>query len=161
MKSLVIGIIILAVVFGVFAFVMSDSINLAPSPPPTSCQIVAPTVTVTPASQIGSPGLARSYIVRVRNNNLGPSCGTTQFNLFDILPDPSWTSTFGGTPGPMTFNLCQGCSGPNGFLPNATVGVSYELTSSTGALPGNYDAYIISFETGQNQAGIATATYII
>ncbi|MEK6908596.1 MAG: hypothetical protein AABX23_00915 [Nanoarchaeota archaeon] len=168
MSRLIIGIVV-AVILGMFVFLMIDPPNLAPPVKPRStgislpsgCVQNVPSVTVTPPSQLGSAGATLNYDIGLRNNNVG--CGTVQFFISDVLmfnPTSGWNSqinapsnlTNGTTVPPNPVRLCDGCS---------MLGGNYVLSSSSTAIVGNYPFIVIATENGRTQGGAGQGTYII
>ncbi|KKQ94750.1 MAG: Peptidase M11 gametolysin [candidate division CPR2 bacterium GW2011_GWC1_39_9] len=75
-----------------------------PTPSPTStCTRSNPTISVTPASQWGSPGLQLSYTVSITNNDVRSSCTASNFKLAS-LTSSGWTIS----PSSEVFSLAPG-----------------------------------------------------
>jgi hypothetical protein len=110
------------------------------------CTRVAPSVSVSPASQTASPGTARSYTVTVHNNN--PSaCGTSSFNLRQAMP-----SGFTGSLSTTTLSLGAGANG-TATLTDA---------SSTSTVAGTYTIDAVATDAANTAYTTTThASYVV
>ena len=117
----------------------------------TNCQRLPPTVAVSPTSRTGTPGSTNYYQITVTNNNIGLSCGTSQFNLFDLNNHVGWTTSLF----PNTLNLCS-----SGTC-NVSANSYYSVISPTNAQLGTYDFYVFAYESVQTAAGVVRADYVI
>jgi hypothetical protein len=89
---------------------------------PNSCTRRNPTVSVSPATQQGAPGVAVTYGVAVTNNDSG--CGPASFNQSATVLS-GWTATF--------------ASGALSINSGATASTTLQVKPSTSAAPGTYD----------------------
>ncbi|MEK6792364.1 MAG: hypothetical protein AABX95_00940 [Nanoarchaeota archaeon] len=149
MKKLAFVALLVLFVAGLFVFFTGEVVGLAPKPV-SNCNRIAPTIIAYTSANQSAPGTQLVYPIMVTNNNVGPGCGTTQFNLLDINIH-GWTTSI-STP---TFDLCSGSGYCN------TTWVYYRVTSPVTATSGTYDFYLVGFETGQMQANVIRVDYII
>lgn len=101
-----------------------------------TCTTAAPTVAVSPASQSGSPGTARSYTVSVKNNNTA-ACSTGTIALSQALP----AGFTGSVPASVSVS------------PGATVNATWTVTPSTTVAAGSYGIDISGTANGLASAG--------
>lgn len=158
--------VVVLVVVSVFVFLNeSDIVGLAPYKS-ANCQRLPPTIVAVPVSQIGFPGANRDYYIILTNNNVGLTCGKSQFNLFEVNPYNGWGSSV-----PQIFDIpCNGCLSPTNVTSTSPIGGTntansistwYKVSSPTNAVAGTYNFILFAYETGQNQAGIIQVNYII
>ena len=149
MNKLIFSVLLVLFVAGLFIFFTEDVVGLAPKPV-SNCNRVAPTITAYTNANQSAPGTQLIYPIQITNNNVGPGCGTTQFNLLDVNIH-GWITII-STP---TFDLCSGSGYCN------TTWIYYRVTSPLNAQPATYDFYLVGFETGQMQASVIRVDYII
>ncbi len=92
----------------------------------TSCTHIAPTVTLTPVTQSGSPGKLLVYNVGIKNNNLTNGCAPAEINLSVTTCPSGWTCSLG-----LSSVLEQPIS--------AATGVGLHITPPVGASAGLYN----------------------
>lgn len=157
MQKLVFGFVLTAIFLAGYFSAFNGNTELQVSgdavKPISNCQRLPPSVIVAPSTQTGAPGVPKYYYLTITNNNIGPSCGISQFNLFDInqYAQVGWTTSLF----PTTLNLCSSnCI-------NTSQNADYFITSPTTAQSGTYDFYVVAYETGQGAAGVVRADYVI
>ena len=92
----------------------------------TSCTHIAPTITLTPTTQPGTPGKLLVYEVSIKNNNLTNGCSAAEINLSVTTCPAGWTCNLG-----LTNTLEQSIS--------AYIGVGLHVTPPVGASAGPYN----------------------
>ncbi len=111
-----------------------------------SCARVAPSVALTPASQTAAPGSTVGYTMAVTNNN-SAACGSSTFNLAQVLP-----TGFSGSLSATTLALGSGASGS----------VTWSATSAQSVAGGSY-ALDATVADASATASVATghASYVV
>ncbi len=109
-----------------------------------TCERVAPTVAVNPASASGSAGGAVSYGVTVTNNNTA-ACGTGSFALQQTLP-----SGFSGSFSATALSLA----------PGASASTTWQVRSASTAADATYTLDVIAGD-GAGAATTSHASYIV
>jgi PKD repeat protein len=108
-----------------------------------ACTPAAPTVTASPATQIGAPGATKTYTVSVTNNDVGAACASRTFT-FSVTSSPAgWTV---GTFNPVSLTLGPGSAGSSDFT----------VTPPGGAAPGTYTITVAT-----SQGGSPSVSYVI
>lgn len=100
-----------------------------------TCTRAAPTVTVSPASQSGSPGVSRSYSLSVKNND-STACGSSALSLAQTLP----SGFTGSLPASVTVS------------PGATASASWTVTPATTVGAGSYGVDVSASANGTSTA---------
>lgn len=122
-----------------------------------TCTTAAPTVAVSPATQSGSPGTARSYTVSVKNNNTA-ACGTGTVALSQTLP----AGFTGSVPASVSVSPGATVSASWTVTPSATVGAgSYgvDVKGTVGALAAaGHGTYSVMVDSGTPMVAIAYPT---
>lgn len=108
------------------------------------CTTAAPTVSVSPASQAGAPGVGKSYGVSVKNNN-SAACGTATVSLASVLP-----AGFTGSV-PASVSVAAG----------ATASTTWTVTPSTAVTGGSYGIDIAATAGGLAAAGHGTYSVMV
>lgn len=109
-----------------------------------TCTTAAPTVAVSPASQSGSPGTARSYTVSVKNNNTA-ACGTGTVALAQALP----AGFTGSVPTSVSVS------------PGATVSTTWTVTPSATVGAGSYGVDLSGAVNGLAATGHGTFSVMV
>lgn len=110
------------------------------------CTHAAPSVSLTPISQAGSPGQMASYNVSITNQD-GSSCNSGTFALTPALP-----SGWSGTLSVSSLSLAPGATGTS----------VWDVTSSVGAIDGSYplSLQVADGAMVEHTASVA-ATYVV
>lgn len=111
----------------------------------STCQRSAPTVAVSPVSQTGAPGTARSYTVSVSNRNTA-ACGSSSFAMSQVLP-----AGFGGSFGSASLSIAAGGSASTGWT----------VSSPAAAADATYTLDATASETSVANAATAHASYVV
>lgn len=128
---------------------------------PATCTRSTPLVSVSPASQSGGPGASLPYTVTVTNRN-SAGCGTTTFNLGQVLP-----GGFAGALGTPSVGIAAGASVSSSWTISAggSVGAgTYTLTASAvdsvagGSAQGQANGVIVASDTIPPTLNITTPT---
>ena len=110
------------------------------------CTRALPAVAASPSSQMGGPGIARSYTVTVTNKN-SASCGPSTFALGQVLPG-GFTGTFAST----TLALAAG----------ASASTTWTAKAGTAVVDGTYALDATAADTAQAASkGTAHASYTV
>ena len=119
------------------------TINVQMAEPP--CVPASPTFTLSPLSQSGAAGMAKTYSFSLKNND-NSACSNTTFTLSNIVPS-GWSATF---------------SAPSITLaPGATGSGSLSVISAASALDGSYTVTALASDSavsGHNAS--AQVTYV-
>lgn len=113
-----------------------------PAPPVDPCRRNAPTLSMTPSTQSGAVGTARTYTVTIRNNNVG--CPITRFDLNANIPRGFTTNRTNAT-----LNIASG----------ATASVAFAITPTNTVTPGVHGITVNIRESITNLNRAVGATY--
>ncbi len=110
-----------------------------------SCKRSLPMISISPASQIGSPGTTLTYSMTVTNKDTS-ACAPTTFNLVPSVPT-GWVGSLSSS----AATLQAG----------ASVTVSYFVTSVPGSPPATYKIWANAADPVLSRAFATTADYIV
>ena len=125
---------------------------------PTACTANAPTVSVTPSSQMISSGGSDTYAISVTNNDVGTSCTGTTFNL--AASDTNSTNFNASTVSPASVAVAPGTSGPATLTVTAMAGQTSgtDSTSVTAGASGHTNGVSNAVTT---TIGVSSAVFAV
>ena len=110
-----------------------------------ACASAAPSISMTPVSQTGSPGSTLSYTMAVRNNDAS-SCPSATFALSQTLP-----GGFSGAFTPASLTLA----------PGAASTVAWSVASAGGTANATYTVAAATTNASSGKSGSSSASYVV